>query len=213
MLSKSDINQRVAGVVSDWSRAEQLYDLGYIRRKVRPGKQKGPWQDRNDRIVIIKKLIEVLEIKIDKLCRDDFVDNGLEAFLNAYYRGSPYETLLDISCAYSIEESLEHARTGSFRRYEDDKKIYPWQRVRSPTGFYQEKDNRIAAVKWLVWKTGKEPRDLTQQDFIDNGLDGPLTHNYNGSPFEAVFEAGLVTHADEPYMKRHGTARFRDLEN
>ena len=72
--------------------------------------------------------------------------------------------------------------------------------LKTPQGFYNSKENRILATKWLVDRLGKEPRDITQEDFHANRLRG-LMGSSNYSPFEALYEAGLVSRQDETYMR------------
>jgi hypothetical protein len=92
---------------------------------------------------------------------------------------------LESGYAYSTEESLQHAKEGVFKT----ERAYPWEMSVTPNGFYKSKENRVAAVKWLVAKLEKDPRDLTQEDFNSNRLCGLMDY-YNGSPYAALTEAG-----------------------
>ncbi len=109
---------------------------------------------------------------------DDFNNNGLRSLLAGYYRGSPYEALKDAGCD-----------------------VKPWEMAKAPFGTYDDKEARVEAVKWLVEKLGKSPRDITTVDFYDNGLRTLLNKRYNGSPYEVLKDAGMVTEADEEYMR------------
>ena len=73
----------------------------------------------------------------------------------------------------------------------------------APHGFYEEKENRIAVIKWLFWKTRKQAKDIIQQDFINNGIATILKY-YNGSPYEALLEADLIRPENESYMRKRG---------
>ena|GEM_PF-1875520 len=73
--------------------------------------------------------------------------------------------------------------------------INEWEMATTPMSFYEETENRIAAVRWLcevkLAKDGKakNPRELKTDDFIDNRLGGLLACRYESSPFLAVSEA------------------------
>ncbi|MEM2963007.1 MAG: hypothetical protein QXW70_02785 [Candidatus Anstonellales archaeon] len=74
--------------------------------------------------------------------------------------------------------------------------------VRLTRGRWTEESTRIAAVKFLVEEVlKKDPRDITQFDFHSNRLAGLLNSYYSGFPYAALKEAGLVSEADEAYMR------------
>jgi hypothetical protein len=173
-----------------------------------------PWEMANAPHIYENKEIRIaaskwLKWKTGKEPRDisatDFENNGLRGVLSCY-KGSPCLALEDAGYIYSIKEALEHAKVLQFRT----DKIYPWEMENSPR-IYDDKEIRIAAVKWTVWKLGKEAKNITATDFQNNGLSRLLKHYYNDSPFEALLEAGLVTKEDEAYMRRDGAARFLPL--
>ncbi len=134
--------------------------------------------------------------RIREITADDFKNNGLSGLISHCYNGSPYLALVEAGYAYSEEELIEHAKTGEFKVY----KIYPWE-MTAPQGFYKKQENRIAAIKWLVWKLKKDPKWVTTDDLEDNGLSGLLDHYCPHSPYLALLEANLVTSADEDYMR------------
>ena len=48
--------------------------------------------------------------------------------------------------------------------------IKPWMGKATPRGTWQLKENRVAAIKWLMAKTMKDPTKLSMKDFKNNGL-------------------------------------------
>jgi hypothetical protein len=131
--------------------------------------------------------IDALNWLVEKLGKDprdittrNFRSKRLGGLLNMHYRDSPY---------YALKEA--------------GYKINPWEMLTTPDGFYNLKETRISAVRWLVRKLGKEPRDMTSDDFHSNRLGGLLGNHYGDSPYEAVLEAGLVSRKDEAHMRRH----------
>ncbi len=122
------------------------------------------------------------------ITQDNFNSNRLGGLLISYYKSSQYEALVETGYAYSVQESLRHAKTGKFQT----DKIYPWEMKMTPDAFvYKRKENRIAATKWLVWKLKKFPRDILKRDFHSNRLGG-LLNCYNNSPYESLIEAGYA---------------------
>ncbi|MBS3068360.1 hypothetical protein J4450_06650 [Candidatus Micrarchaeota archaeon] len=143
------------------------------------------WPNKDIRIAAIKWLIWKLKKEPKEIIADDFNNNRLSGLLRPY-KGSPYLALVEVGYAYSIDEIKEHARTW----FKTDK-LYPWEMQRVGNEFWYDKEMRIAATKWLMWKLNKEPKDITQG----------LIQTYNGSPYEALFEAGIATESDEAYMR------------
>jgi hypothetical protein len=130
-----------------------------------------------NRIAAIKWLVCKVEKAPCDILLEDFRSNRLGGLLANYYGDIPYHALKE--AGYPLE---------------------PWEMLRTPQGFYDSKDIRTAAMAWLVRKLGKEPRDIIQDDFYSNRLWG-LLNRYNGSPYDALLEAGLVTKKDEAYMR------------
>jgi len=77
----------------------------------------------------------------------------------------------------------------------------PFEMGRVPRTYYREGKNRIASVKRLAELVGKEAREITYPDFIAHGMGSLVQRYYHGSPFEALFDAKLVTKEDESYMR------------
>ncbi|GEM_PF-1272350 len=95
--------------------------------------------------------------------------------------------------------------------------ILPWKMDETPHGFWQEPENRISAVKWMVEErlaklkknNGKTPEQIASglcySSFAKCGLLGLLSH-YGGSPYRAAHEAyGLMPWEMEkaPYNVLH----------
>jgi len=148
----------------------------------------GTFDIKENRVAAVKWLVEKLKKDPGDLTGEDFHNNRLGGLLSNHYNDSSYK---------AVEEA--------FPEY-----IKPWEMKKTPDGIFDIKENRVAAVKRLVEKQNKDPRDLIQEDFHNNRLGGLLKNHYNNSPYEAVKEAGLVSEADETYMRRHGAFRFGD---
>lgn len=152
------------------------------------------------RISAVRWLVWKAEKNIREITAEDFRQNGLGSFLSGRYNGSPYLALVEGGFAWSFAETFEQAKTSAFQKFEDSKKIYSWEMEYSP----REYDNsvlRIAASRWLVWKCGKNAREITEQDFNQNGLRGVLSKYHSESAYLALLDAGVVTPSDEEYMR------------
>lgn len=139
----------------------------------------GYWESRENRVAAIGVLVEIVtkieERPMESICQDDFEARNLGWMLRRYYH-SWFEALED--AGFRIE--------------------CPWLGKRVPTNYWQDKSNRIKATQWLVAKCAGETRSLIEilyTDFTGNRLHGLLDF-YNGSPFTAFLEAGLVTEDD-----------------
>jgi hypothetical protein len=119
----------------------------------------GHWSNKENRIAAVKLLAEKYG---NKLTKKDFHENKLEGLLQR---------------AGGITAALQEAGLiGEF----------PWlSHLRVPQGYWNEKENRIRAVKWLI----KKARNLKADDFEDNRLVGLLKH-YEGSPTKALEDVG-----------------------
>jgi hypothetical protein len=121
----------------------------------------------------IRFLVEtVLKKDCKEMITDYFHHNRLNAMLANYYHDSVHEALTD--AGYQVE---------------------PWELPQAPMDFFTKPENRKRVVLWLVEKLGKEPCNITQEDFHSNGLAGFLnTSFYGGSPYRALKEAGHKMH-------------------
>lgn len=134
----------------------------------------------------------------------DYYEYGLIGMLANHFHNSHYDALVASGHAYSVEETLEHARTGSF----GGDKLYPWQMAKNPKKFGQVKRNRIAAIKWLVWKAG-DPRQLGQPLFREHRMESIMgTEPHGGSPYSLLVESGYAFSPEE--ARAHaGSGKFR----
>ena len=146
----------------------------------------GFYESKENRIAATRWLVDKLGKDPRDITKEDFNSNRLRGLLVEYYKDSPYAALLEAGY-----------------------KFYPWEMKMTPTGVYDSKENRVAAIKWLVQKLKKDPRDITGEAFHTNRLGGLLVEYYKDGPYEALLEAGLVTPEDEAYMRsnRHTQQR------
>jgi len=192
--SRVAVNEMVSRMLGE-GKAEELYTKGQITYMA-------DWTDRRTRILVIKKLVETLGKNLRTFTKKEFRDNRLGGMLLAYYADSPYRAFVEAGYAYTLEQTLEHARTGEFQT----EKIYPWEMKKAAID-YNDVENRVAAIMWHVWKLSKkvikviedvykvgvEIQDSEQKDFEDNGLMGLLVRpEYNSSHYLAFVEAGLA---------------------
>jgi hypothetical protein len=145
----------------DKGKSEELYDEGHIVGG------RASWKDRNVRIIVVRKLAEILDKNPRNLMREDFYKNRLRGLFATHYNSSPY---------VAISEAF----------HEMD--IKPWEMTMTPIRFYENKGNRVAAVRWLIKKVGKDPRNVTYEDFCKNGLRGLLDY-CNKHPYAGIAEA------------------------
>ena len=115
----------------------------------------------------VKFLVEeVLGKDPRDMTREDFISNRLSGLLSRYYNQSPYAALSEV--------------------YPE---IKPWEMVVTPLNYFNEEENRIAAIKWLVEeRLKKDPRDISKDDFHNNRLSGLLAVHYKNSPYAAIIE-------------------------
>ncbi|MCP4648296.1 MAG: hypothetical protein GY852_11305 [bacterium] len=149
------------------------------------------FESKDNRVAATKWLMWKIKKQPTEIMQDDFHSNRLGGHLNEY-GASSYLALVEAGYAYSIEEMLEHAKAGNFQ----SKRIYPWEMACSPEGFFNSKENRVAATKWLLWKIGKPPESITRDPFYTNSLVGLMGH-YNSSPYLAFVEAGYAYSIEE----------------
>jgi|GEM_PF-6133397 len=141
----------------------------------------GFYEKKENRIEAVRWLVEKVNKDPRDLREEDFISNRLYGLLaSKYYLGSPHK---------AVSEAFPELN------------IHPWEMAVTPTGFYKNRKNRIAAIRWLAEKLGKDPREITQREFISNRLHGLINKYYSASPYEALLEAGLVTQEDERYIR------------
>ena len=148
----------------------------------------GFFDSKKNRISAVKWLVKKLNKDPRNITVEAFKSNRLGGLLNSYYNNSPYAAISEAYPKLNIKQ---------------------WEMFYTPTGFYETKKNRTSAVKWLVKKLNKDPRDITVEAFKSNRLRGLLASYYSDSPYEALKEAGLVTEADYDYMHNAGARAWK----
>ena len=179
-------NNRLAGLIQVYYNGSphEAVKEAFPEMDIKPWEMKvtpnGFYHEKENRVAAVKWLVEKLGIDPRNLTREYFHSNRLDGLFTNYYNTSPYE---------AVKEAFP------------EMDIKAWEMKMTPLRFFNKKENRVAAVKWLVEKLKKDPRDLTVEDFRSNRLVGLLNEYYNGSPYDALKEAGLVSKADEKYMR------------
>ncbi len=200
-LTRPEIREAVAAKIEEMIRegkAEELYNKGLIDRLFHLD-----WQNKEVRVVVIKKLLEFLGKDSRDVITHDFYNNRLSGLLVGHYNSSLYLALVEAGYAYSEDETLQHAKTGEFKT----DRLYPWEMKKAPARYYYTQI-RISATKWLLWKLKKDPKEMTYDDFHNNGLGGLLSVHYNNSPYLALVEAGYAYSLDE-ILEHAKTGEFK----
>jgi hypothetical protein len=188
-ITRDDFNSNHLGTLLNHdyngSPYRALTEAGY---KLQPWEMlhtpKGFYGNKSIRVKAIKQLVRKCGKEPCDVVAGDFYSNRLRGLLDGYYAGSPYAAL----------------KEAGYR-------IHPWEMIKTPDGFYRFKGIRVKAIKQLVSKCGKKPRDITEADFSSNRLGGLLSNHYGGSPFLALLEAGFITKKDEAYMRSNRHAK------
>jgi len=84
--------------------------------------------------------------------------------------------------ALAIEQMLQNGKRNYLL---DSGAIVP----RAPMGYWNDSENRKFWVRALVDYLKKDPRSITQRDFVNNGLGTMLENHFSGSPIKAIAEA------------------------
>lgn len=159
------------------------------------------WKDRENVLAEIRKMVARSGKEPREMGVKDFRENGLSTVICENYNGSPFLALFDAGLVSEADEA--HMRKRGPRSGTID-------------GKYNTREKRISVILRFAQELGKEPRDILQKDFGNHGLRGLLVKYYNGSPYLALLDAGLVTEADEKYMRLGGSAKVkyrREMEN
>ncbi len=180
---KGEVAKHISSLIIDGAAAE-LLDEGYIERPT-----KLSWKQKETRVVVVKRLVELTTGIPAKLSSHHFKSAGLSGLLD-YYGGSVYLALVESDLAYSIEEIKKHSTKGEF----PSAKIYVWQ---AGGHSYSDPEIRIAAVKWLIQKLIIEPDKIQIEHFHENGLSAMINHYYSGSVYAALIEAGFAHSLEE----------------
>ena len=120
---------------------------------------------------LIKTKLKLSEDELkEQLSQKLFYENGLCGMLSNCFNNSPYEA---ISTAYP------------------EKNYKPWEFNIVPKGYWDDINNGIKAMKWLIETklklSEKEIKErLSANLFKENGLGGMLQYCFNNSPYEAI---------------------------
>ena len=137
----------------------------------------GFYDNEKNRLDALRWLIEEKlkltddEIK-EKVSLNFFKEHSLGGLVSIRFNGSPYA-------------ALNALYPGKFKQ---------WELKQACLGLWQERENRVEAIRWLVEeKLQLTPcelkKTLSKKIFVDNGLEGLLNGSYNGSPVEAIKDA------------------------
>jgi len=151
---------------------------------------RGFWRMKQNRMAAYEWLLKKTRKRPLEIDSKTMFENGLGG-LFGHYRGMN-RLFVDLGFVYSLGTALNHARKNSFRKG----KTYPWEVNKVENGFYNNPKVRVAAIKWLIWKTGKKPDEINTNDFHLNGLDCIRKH-YLGSVYRALVEAGFAYSMEE----------------
>ena len=157
-----------------------LEEAGYSRTKNQ--RPRGYWDSRENRIGAIKEFVKDMDKPFNEITKKDFIDYGLSSLLNKY-NGSLWRAIEDAGF----------------------KEIKVW---RAP-GYWNKKENRVSAVKELVDKLTKDPKDITRKDFMENNL-GSLLNKYKEEACKD-FERGDIFTFDKGYLLNYRTETERAL--
>lgn len=121
-------------------------------------------------VEFINNMCKDKDTKIKKLKTDDFKEAGLGGMLSSVY-------------GYNVYRCINAAYPNRFKEWE----------IGCSNNYWDSKDNRIKAIKWLVEDKLNGDRELvckiTRQKFKENNLGGMLVRAYSNSPFRAIDEA------------------------
>ena len=132
------------------------------------------WSVEKVRLDAIKYLItSVFKNNPEKITKKNFTENSLEGLLSHYFSGSSYR---------AVAEAFPELG------------IMPWKMSKTPGGFFQVKENRIQAFRWLAEKLKKHPREITGVDLERNklySLERACKYNIHELIEEAFPELGM----------------------
>ena len=123
----------------------------------------GYWNKPKNRIRAIKEFMSKKGKPVTHITRKDFIEQGYTTMLSKYK---------------SLFQMLKEAG------YD----INPWEMKTIPSHFWDDKENRINTVLWLVRKLRKPAHEIILNDFVNNGLSN-LARKV-GSHRKALREAG-----------------------
>ncbi|MBI4680456.1 MAG: hypothetical protein HY753_04425 [Nitrospirae bacterium] len=150
----------------NYSPYRALQEAGYnIDEAQMATKPMGYWKIKENRVAAIKRLVQNLSKPFTEVTANDFTKYGISTVLN-YNSRSPYLALKEAG-------------------YE----VLPWLMHQAPQSYWNKKEHRIEAVRWLLQKLRKPVTHVTQNDFKKNNLTG-LLDKYNNAIYPILYEAG-----------------------
>lgn len=180
-IRKKDFNGKgISSLIKSMTLKEIIEDAGFEFESSR--KTSGYWTEKENRVKETKALIEKLGKTPKEIRKRDFNEHGLSTLL-AKYNGSVYKALKDAG-------------------YTDLKEF-------RPNGYWNDKENRINAVKELYKNLGKKPKEIQRRHFEQNGLESLL--NKYKPEICADFEKGELLTWDKGYLLKFKTATDRAL--
>ncbi len=151
----------------------------------------GFFDEEKNRFESVKWLVKTVGKKPTDLCRADFKEGGLGGLLKNHYNNSPYKAVIEAFPKMNIR---------------------PWEMKNTPCSSFDDKENRVAGVRWLVEKLGKKPTEVIKRDFYENGLVG-IMNRHGDSPYKAIKEAYPELDIKPWEMKRTTWSFWKKKEN
>jgi hypothetical protein len=105
---------------------------------------------------------------------------------------------------HSLEDILIHARTGRF----STKKKYPWEVSADKTALFRDERMRLAAIKWIVFCSDGDLKNIKKKDFELKGILEVLEY-YHRSVYWAFVTVGYA-HSLKATIKHSENGLFDD---
>ena len=102
------------------------------------------WEEKENRIGAIKEVVEIKNKDPTEITTDDIISLGYQTMFHYYKRWPLYSAIIE---AYPERE------------------IKPWHMKIPPDGTWDDTENRINATRELAAKLGKDPVNITTDDF------------------------------------------------
>ena len=144
-------------------------------------RESGYWRIKENRITEVRELVERLGKDPSQVTKSDICKHGLSTVLNTH-RGS-------------IRSLMKEAGFTVVKK--------------KPPKYWNEKENRIKAVKSFIELTGKAPEQITRDDFTKAGLQSLLLKYRDHLACE--YEKGEIITYNKGYLLKYDTAVERAL--
>lgn len=148
---------------------------------IRYQRNPGYWKKKENRIREVRALVEKLGKDPSEVTKLDFMNHGLSTVLNTHHG--------------SLRAIMKEAG------YDVVKK--------KPPKYWNQKENRIRAVREMVKKCGKKPTEIKREDFVAAGLQSLLL-KYRDE-LAAEYEKGDIITYDKGYLLKYKTTVERAL--